>query len=94
MISYLVGRQPLVVAASVPSPNCRFVCLTHHADYEGAPHAFDLRVLRSSGIEITALHSHMLDEELRLFFMHFWAVDRPDRLAIGLRAALHQTARR
>lgn len=53
-----------------------------------------IKALRSSGIEITALHSHMLDDEPRLFFMHFWAVDRPDRLAAGLRAALDQTARK
>jgi len=34
-----------------------------------------LRALRENGIEVTALHSHMLTEEPRLFFMHFWAND-------------------
>jgi hypothetical protein len=34
-----------------------------------------LRALRDNGIEVTALHSHMLDEQPRLFFMHFWAND-------------------
>jgi Domain of Unknown Function (DUF1259) len=47
-----------------------------------------LRALRGHGIEVTAVHSHMLDEEPRLFFMHFWAVDDGVRLAQGLRAAL------
>jgi len=50
------------------------------------------RALRESHIEITALHSHMLDEEPRLFFMHFWAVDDAATLARGLRAALDQMA--
>ncbi|CCD85614.1 conserved exported protein of unknown function [Bradyrhizobium sp. ORS 285] len=48
--------------------------------------------LRTHGIEVTALHSHMLDEEPRLFFMHFWANDDAVRLAEGLRAALDKTA--
>jgi hypothetical protein len=51
-----------------------------------------IKVLRSSGIEITALHSHMLSEQPRLFFMHFWANDDAQKLARGLRAALDKTA--
>lgn len=47
-----------------------------------------IRALRQNGIEITALHSHMLDESPRLFFMHFWANDDAVKLAQGLRAAL------
>ena len=48
------------------------------------------QALRANHIEITALHSHMLDETPRLFFMHFWAVDDAATLARGLRAALDQ----
>ncbi|MBR0968963.1 DUF1259 domain-containing protein [Bradyrhizobium japonicum] len=48
--------------------------------------------LQTHGIEVTALHSHMLDEQPRLFFMHFWANDGAIRLAEGLRAALDKTA--
>jgi hypothetical protein len=47
-----------------------------------------LRALREGGIEVTALHNHMLDDEPRLFFMHFWAVDDVTKLASGLKAAL------
>ncbi|MDX8483190.1 DUF1259 domain-containing protein [Mesorhizobium sp. VK24D] len=47
-----------------------------------------LRALRDNGIEVTALHSHMLNEEPRLFFMHFWANDDVEKLARGLRTAL------
>lgn len=51
-----------------------------------------IKALRSNGIEVTALHSHMLNEEPRLFFMHFWANDDAIKLAKGLRAALDQMA--
>jgi len=51
-----------------------------------------IMALRTHGIEVTALHSHMLDEEPRLFFMHFWANDDAIKLAKGLRAALDKTA--
>jgi hypothetical protein len=47
-----------------------------------------LQALREHGIEVTALHNHMLDEEPRVFFMHFWANDDAAKLAQGLRAAL------
>lgn len=47
-----------------------------------------LRALRKNGIEVTALHNHMLDDQPRLFFMHFWANDDARKLAKGLREAL------
>jgi hypothetical protein len=50
-----------------------------------------IRAMQANGIEVTSLHSHMLDEEPRLFFMHFWAVDDAVALARGLRAALDLT---
>jgi hypothetical protein len=49
-----------------------------------------IRALREQGIQVTALHNHMLEEEPRLFFMHFWANDDAQKLARGLRAALDQ----
>ncbi|WP_409362848.1 DUF1259 domain-containing protein [Bradyrhizobium diazoefficiens] len=51
-----------------------------------------LKTLRSNGIDVTALHSHMLMENPRLFFMHFWANDDAIKLAKGLRAALDKAA--
>jgi hypothetical protein len=51
-----------------------------------------LRALRENGIEVTALHNHMLDDEPRLFFMHFWANDDAQKLAHGLAAALSHVA--
>jgi hypothetical protein len=50
-----------------------------------------LKALRQNGIQVTALHNHMLQEEPRLFFVHFWANDDAVKLAKGLRAALDNT---
>lgn len=47
-----------------------------------------IQAMQAHGIEVTALHSHMLDEQPRLYFMHFWANDDAQKLAKGLRAAL------
>src|SRR5215212_91508 len=51
-----------------------------------------IRELKAAGIEITAVHSHMLTEQPRLIFMHFWANDDAMKLARGLRAAIDKTA--
>ena len=47
-----------------------------------------IRALRAADIEVTAIHSHMLDEQPRMFFIHFWANDDALKLARGIRAAL------
>ncbi|SHG26231.1 DUF1259 domain-containing protein [Bradyrhizobium erythrophlei] len=51
-----------------------------------------IRTLRANDIEVTAIHSHMLDEQPRMFFIHFWANDDALKLARGVRAALEKTA--
>jgi hypothetical protein len=48
--------------------------------------------LRENGIEVTAIHNHMLDEKPRLFFVHFWANDDAVKLAKGLQTALAKIA--
>lgn len=50
-----------------------------------------IRALRTHGIEVTAMHNHMLFEEPHLYFMHFWANEDAVKLAHGLRAALDAT---
>ena len=50
-----------------------------------------IRTLGENGIAVTSLHSHMLDEEPRFFFMHFWANADALTLARGLKAALDRT---
>jgi Domain of Unknown Function (DUF1259) len=47
-----------------------------------------LQALRAHGIEVTAIHNHMLEDHPRLFYMHFWADDDAGKLATGLKAAL------
>ena len=49
-----------------------------------------LKALREHGIEVTAIHNHMLDDQPHLYFMHFWANDDAGKLAEGLKAALAQ----
>lgn len=51
-----------------------------------------LTELRAHSIAVTALHSHMLTEEPRLFFMHFWAVGDPQVVGAGIKAALGHVA--
>lgn len=50
-----------------------------------------IRTLREGGIQVTAIHSHMLTEEPRLFFMHFWANGDAAKLAATLKSALDKT---
>jgi hypothetical protein len=50
-----------------------------------------IRALRTNGIEVTAMHNHMLYETPHLYFMHFWANDDAVKLAKGMRAALDAT---
>ena len=50
------------------------------------------RALRAGDIEVTAIHSHMLDEQPRMFFIHFWANDDAEKLARNVRTALETTA--
>jgi hypothetical protein len=47
-----------------------------------------VRALVENGIEVTAVHNHMVHEEPRVFFLHFWGVGNAEKLARGLRAAL------
>jgi len=50
-----------------------------------------IQALRDNDIQVVSLHNHMLNEEPRIFFMHFWANDDAQKLAQGLRAALDKT---
>lgn len=50
-----------------------------------------IAALVQNGITVTAVHSHMLFENPRLFFLHWWAYDDPEKVARGLKAALDKT---
>ena len=50
-----------------------------------------VKALTEQSIAVTAIHSHMLFESPRLFFLHFWGFDVAERLATGLKGALEKT---
>ena len=50
-----------------------------------------IKALVDSGIEVVAVHNHMVHEEPRIFFLHYWGVGEAKQLAQGLRSALDQT---
>ena len=51
-----------------------------------------IKALVENGIEVVAVHNHMVHEEPRIFFLHYWGVGPVEKLARGLKAALDQTA--
>lgn len=52
-----------------------------------------IKALIENGIEVVAVHNHMVHEEPRIFFLHYWGVGPADKLARGLKAALDQTGK-
>jgi hypothetical protein len=52
-----------------------------------------IKTLVENGIEVVAVHNHMVHEKPRIFFLHYWGVGPADKLAAGLKAALDQTGR-
>jgi len=52
-----------------------------------------LKALIGGGIEVVALHNHMVHEQPRIFFLHYWGVGNAEQLAKTLRSALDQTGK-
>jgi len=52
-----------------------------------------IKALIENGIEVVALHNHMVHEWPRIFFLHYWGVGPVEKLARGLKAALNQTGK-
>lgn len=50
-----------------------------------------IKALIENGIEVVALHNHMVHEQPRIFFLHYWGVGPASKLAKGLKEALNQT---
>ncbi len=57
------------------------------AAYEGELRGV-LKALRASGINVVAIHNHMITEEPRLVFLHYWGIGPVSKLARGIKAAL------
>lgn len=53
-----------------------------------------IKTLIENGIEVVAVHNHMVHEEPRIFFLHYWGVGNAEQLAKGLKAALDQTGKK
>ena len=52
-----------------------------------------IKTLIENGIEVVAVHNHMVHETPKIFFLHYWGVGPAEKLAHGLRAALDQTGK-
>lgn len=52
-----------------------------------------IKALVENGIEVVAVHNHMVHEQPRIFFLHYWGVGNAEQLAKGLKAAFDQTGR-
>jgi hypothetical protein len=52
-----------------------------------------IKALVENGIEVVAVHNHMVHEQPRVFFLHYWGVGNAESLAKGLKAALNQTGK-
>jgi len=53
-----------------------------------------IKALIKNGIEVVALHNHLIHEQPRIFFLHFWGVDSAKKIAAGLKEALSQTGKK
>jgi len=47
-----------------------------------------LKALRKNGIDVVAIHHHMLDTRPTIYFLHYWGTGPADKLATGFRAAV------
>lgn len=52
-----------------------------------------IKALVTNGIEVVAVHNHMVNEEPRIYFLHYWGVGNAEQLARGLKAALNETGK-
>ena len=52
-----------------------------------------IKALVENGIEVVAVHNHMVHEQPKIFFLHYWGVGNAEQLAKGLRVALDQTGK-
>lgn len=104
---YTIGR-PDVKLTEHGTPVSTFMGFNTWAAFQGTPdHAAVagdftmleeevepvLKALVENGIEVVALHNHMVHEQPRIFFLHYWGVGKAEQLAKGLRAALDQTGK-
>ena len=108
MYKYTIGR-PDVKLTEHGIPVSTFLGFNTWAAFQGTPdHAAVagdftmledevepvLKALIKTGIEVVALHGHMVHEQPRIFFLHYWGIGNAEQLARGLRLALDQTGKK
>lgn len=104
---YTIGR-PDVMLKEHGIPISTFMGFNTWASWQGTPDkaavAGDFTMLENevnpvikalveNGIEVVAVHNHMVHEEPKVFFLHYWGVGPAEQLAKGLRSALDQTGK-
>ena len=104
---YTIGR-PDVMLREHGVPISTFMGFNTWASWQGTPEkaavAGDftmlmdevqpvIKTLIENGIEVVAVHNHMVHEEPKIFFLHYWGVGPADKLAKGLKAALDKTGK-
>jgi hypothetical protein len=104
---YTIGR-PDVTLSEHGIPVSSFMGFNTWAAWQGSPEkaavagdftmlenevAPVIKALVENGIEVVAVHNHMVHEEPKVFFLHYWGVGSAEQLAKGLRAALNQTGK-
>jgi hypothetical protein len=105
---YTIGR-PDVKLTEHGVPVTNFLGFNTWAAFQGTPDkaavagdftmledevASVIKALVENGIEVVAVHNHMVHEEPRIFFLHYWGIGNAEQLAKGLRAALDQTGKK
>lgn len=104
---YTIGR-PDVKLTEHGAPVTTFLGFNTWAAFQGTPDhaavagdftmlehevAGVIKALVENGIEVVAVHNHMVHEQPRIFFLHYWGVGSAETLAKGLKAALDQTGK-
>lgn len=105
---YTIGR-PDVKLLEHGTPVSTFLGFNTWAAFQGSPEkaavagdftmledevAPVIKALIENGIEVVAVHNHMVHEQPRIFFLHYWGVGPAEQLAKGLKAALDQTGKK
>lgn len=105
---YTIGR-PDVNLREHGAPVTKFLGFNTWAAFQGTPEkaavagdftmlenevAPVIKALVENGIEVVAVHNHMVHEQPRTFFLHYWGIGNAEELAKGLRAALDQTGKK
>ena len=52
-----------------------------------------LKALRSNGLNVVAIHQHMIGTRPTIYFLHYWGTGPAEKLAVGFKAALNELGR-